>query len=382
MPSPPFKNALCTLALGAAVAAHAAPPVITILNTGAGPQLTIQSDLGATNQIQYCTNLGQTNWLLLTNLVVTQSPYQVVDASAPSSLPRFYRVLALPANPAPAGTALIPAGAFAMGDALDGESDALPTNTVYESAYYMDTNLVSYALWQQVAQWATNHGYSFDAYDQYISGKAPNHPVQYLNWYDAVKWCNARSEMAGLAPCYDTNDGQTNTYRSGDLDLDVGSVNWAANGYRLPTEAEWEKAARGTLTGQRFPWGNIISQSQADYFGDPSDYPYDLGPAGFNAVYAAGAEPFTSPVGSFAPNAYGLYDMAGNVFEWCWDWYSSTYYGSFPGADPRGPALGSMRVARGGSWGYFAYNARCAFRTSEPPSEAGNNGGFRCVRAY
>jgi formylglycine-generating enzyme required for sulfatase activity len=284
----------------------------------------------------------------------------------------FYRVrgVAQVTNSAPTGTALIPAGSFTMGDNLDGEGDAIPI-TVTVSKFYMDTNLVSYSQWQPVYSWATNHGYGFLNAG---AGKAANHPVQTVDWYDAVKWCNARSQQAGLTPVYYTDAGLTQVYTNGEV---AAYVNWAVNGYRLPTEAEWEKAARGGLSGQRFPWGNTISESQANYSGDTTDYSYDLGPNGNNAAFATGAAPYTSPVGYFGPNGYGLYDMAGNVYEWCWDWYGTPYAG---GSDPRGPASGSNRVLRGGSWNNVAYVARCAYRYVYVPSDAANLFGFRCVR--
>jgi formylglycine-generating enzyme required for sulfatase activity len=265
--------------------------------------------------------------------------------------------------------ALIPADSFQMGDNFDGELDA-PVHSIYVSAFYMDQTDVTYSLWQQVYNWATNHGYNFD----YAGlGKAANYPVETIDWYDCVKWCNARSEMEGRTPAYYTSAAQTDVYRSNDIDITNSCVNWNA-GYRLPTEAEWEKAARGGTNGQRFPWGNTISWSQANYYADPSDYhrygsAYDLAPTtDFDPAFSDGdnyAEcPFTSPVGYFAPNGYGLYDMAGNVSQWCWDWYGT--YGS--GSDPRGPTSGSDRVLRGGDWCDFASECRSAGRIYISPA--------------
>jgi formylglycine-generating enzyme required for sulfatase activity len=273
---------------------------------------------------------------------------------------------------APAGMALIPAGSFTMGDNLDEERDAGPTN-VYVSAFFMDTNLVSYSLWQTVYDWATGNGYVFDHAG---CGKAANHPVQMVDWFDCVLWCNARSQLAGLTPAYYTDAAFTQVYTNGG---DLVYVNLAANGYRLPTEAEWEKAARGGLRGQRFPWGNTISESHANYYGNTGSHSCDLGPNGFNAAYATGGPPWTSPVGSFAANGYGLYDMAGNVFEWCWDYYGTPYAG---GTDPCGPAAGSLRVLRGGTWADDAGLTRCASRSNDLPRGTLSSIGFRCVRSH
>jgi formylglycine-generating enzyme len=277
--------------------------------------------------------------------------------------------------------AFIPAGSFTIGDTVDGESDAIPTN-VYVSAFYMDVNLVSLSQWQWVYSYATNQGYSFFGA---ATDKAANTPVEtVVDWYDMVKWCNARSQQADLTPVYYTDTNLTQIFTNGDNGTTV-YANWTNSGYRLPTEAEWEKAARGGLSGQRFPWGNTISESQANYFGDTATN-YDLGPNGYNAIGMIGGEPYTSPVGSFPANGYGLYDMAGNVFEWCWDWYAAPPYpaGSpyLGGTNPTGAATGSHRVARGGYWVSNADIQRVAYRSYVLPYGADHPVGFRCVRGF
>jgi formylglycine-generating enzyme required for sulfatase activity len=236
----------------------------------------------------------------------------------------------------------------------------------------MDKYEVTKTLWDSVYQWATNHGYSFDNAG---SGKAANHPVQTIDWYDSVKWCNARSEKEGRLPAYYTDAGLSVRYRSGQVSP---SVNWSS-GYRLPTEAEWEKAARGGASGHRFPWSDTdnITHSRANYNSFTS-YAYDISPTrGYHPTFATGGTPYTSPVGYFAANGYGLYDMAGNVWEWCWDW--SGAYSSASQTDPRGSTSGSVRVIRGGGWNCSPNLCRAAARYDSGPTGGDHTAGFRSV---
>jgi sulfatase modifying factor 1 len=274
---------------------------------------------------------------------------------------------------------LIPAGSFDMGDTFnEGESDELPVHAVFVSAFYIDKFEVTKSKWDDVYTWAIENGYSFERSG---TSKATNHPVHTITWYDMVKWCNARSEKEGKTPCYYTDVTKTAVYRTGQLAVVNNWVNWEANGYRLPTEAEWEKAARGGAAGHRFPWSDsdTITHSRANYYSS-SSYSYDVSPTrGSHPDYDTGDDLYTSPVGSFAANGYGLYDMAGNVYEWCWDWYGSSYYSSSPGSDPRGSASGPYRVLRGGSWGRSAHRTRCANRSDRAPGSSNYGLGFRCV---
>lgn len=353
----------------------------------AAPSLTIKRDTTGENLVLSWTAESPGFVLESTPSVssgfwntVSQPPVLVNGQNSvtlPISANMMYYQLVLPA--APSGTALIPAGWFTMGDSLDGESDATPLANVYLPDFFMDANPVSYSQWQTVYAYALSQGYGFDDSG---SGKGATQPVESVNWYDAVKWCNARSQQAGLTPAYYTDALLTHVYKTGDTDAVY--VNWGGIGYRLPTEAEWEKAARGGLNQQRFPLGNNIAETQANYDGNTA-LTYDLGPNGFNSIGSVGGtSPATSPVGSFAANGYGLYDMAGNVYEWCWDWYG-TPYGQPRTIYPTGPATGLNRVLRGGDWRGSAYDARCANRAADEPSVAGilseeEGFGFRCVR--
>ena len=330
------------------------------------------------NGLLVCSNLAPNSFATVEWAAAVAGPWQALVAVPVSSngtiiasVPMFYRVRGLVSSTnAPFGMAPIPAGAFTMGDTLDGANP--PPISVTVSAFYMDTNLVSKTQWDEVYTWAIAHGYTFDNPGSF---RAANHPVQSVSWYDVVKWCNARSEQEGGDAAYYTDEGLGTVYRGGQLSP---TVKWNSTGYRLPTEAEWEKAARGGLSGKRFPWGNTISRSQATYYGNTSSYSYDLGPDGYNPAYTGEGYPYTSSVGSYAPNGYGLNDMAGNVLQWCWDWFGTPYAG---GSDPHGP-VGPLsgRVLRGGGWLNNAFVARCANRNVSNPANADFTIGFRCVR--
>ncbi len=207
---------------------------------------------------------------------------------------------------------LVPAGDFEMGS-NDGADDEKPIHTVYVDAFYMDIFEVTNRLYAKfLNQYGENADGDGNALVDFSSGFAliekigdkyapkagyEDHPVVMVTWYGANEY----------AKCY---------------------------GKRLPTEAEWEKAARGGLTRNRYPWGNKLTHDDANYLG-----------MGGKDIWME-----TSPVGSFAPNGYGLYDMVGNVREWCKDWYDSGYYIKSPRENPTGPSFGMERACRGGSW--------------------------------
>jgi formylglycine-generating enzyme required for sulfatase activity len=284
---------------------------------------------------------------------------------------------------------LIENAAGVLGDALDGTRDA-PPHQVRLSSYWIARHEVSQRQWDKVREWALAHGYP-DLPS--VIARGPEHPATSMTWMDAVKWCNALSEMDQLTPCYYQDNELTQIIRAGEDYITSRQVKWDANGYRLPTEAEWELAARGGLQRRRFPSGDELSPDEANYVGS-GDLAYDKGGERPAPQLIDGRYPPTSPVGSLRANPLGLHDMAGNVAEWCWDMYDK-YYGIseltargddaagvplLEVIDPKGADFSSTWVVRGGSWRHRADDARCASRTDYRDPCRSLHIGFRVVR--
>jgi len=262
--------------------------------------------------------------------------------------------------PPPVQMIYVPGGTFTIGRTTgSGYSDELPTHTVTLNSFYIGKYEVTQAEYSQYMQPGSGWTSSF--------GLGDNYPAYFVSWYAILKYCNLRSIAEGLTPCYTIN-GSTDPANWGAVPTSNNSTwnaaicNWNANGYRLPTEAEWEYAARGATNNPDYLYsGSDDINAVAWYDGNNS-------PSG------------SKPVGTKAPNGIGTYDMSGNVYEWCWDWYSSSYYNSSLQNNPTGPASGSYRVLRGGGWGGSAYYCRVAYRFSSTPYSS-DAIGFRLCRA-
>jgi sulfatase modifying factor 1 len=324
----------------------------------------------------------------------------------------------------PENLVIIPAGTFQMGNskgASDGYSGELPVHTVtldsffmgkYEitngqycaflkSAYPSQLKVVGGVVYASsdsgnsylYCDTTTSSSYSQIAFSNNTfsvltkGGRSMvNDPMVQVSWYGAVAYCNWRSQQEGKQICYN---------------LSTWECDFSKKGYRLATEAEWEYAARCGRSGNRFPWGDTISQTQANFYSS-SDYTYDVSPVKnqYHPLWNDGIYPYTSPVGFFdgtlkyktqynwpgsatsyqtasGANGYGLYDMAGNVWEWCHDWYGG--YTSSSQTNPIGSTTGTLRVLRGGCWGYDSSRCRVADRGNFPPTGRYYIIGFRVV---
>jgi formylglycine-generating enzyme required for sulfatase activity len=247
----------------------------------------------------------------------------------------------------------IEGGTFEMGSRMEVNNAVHP---VHVSDFWMDSTEVTFAEWSAVVQWSGEFGYVFGSKG---SAKKDSHPVAEVTWYDAVRWCNAKSERAGFRPCYYVGAGRgvMDVYRVGNLDLTNAMVDWTADGYRLPTEAEWEKAARGGLVGKTYPNGNKLPSNEANH--------------SFNNLTP-------KPVKSYPPNGFGLYEMAGNLWEWVWDLYTADL--STFNADPRGPDSGERRLIRGGCFSGSPDSCGVATRVGFRGDVFVETGGFRIAR--
>jgi formylglycine-generating enzyme required for sulfatase activity len=256
----------------------------------------------------------------------------------------------------------VPSGTFTMGKTTgSGDSDELPIHQVTLNSFYMgkyEVTQVEYSQYMQPSSsWTSNYGLG-DSY-----------PAYNVSWYAILMYCNLRSIAEGLTPVY-TISGSTNPADWGAVPTSNNTAwdnvicNWNANGYRLPTEAEWEYAARGATNTPDYLYSGSDDINAVAWYG------------GNNTPNGA------KPVGGKTANGLGLYDMSGNLWEWCWDWYSSSYYSVSPVNNPPGPASGSYRVLRSGCWNVSAGLCHVANRHYvNPYYSSSGNGGFRIVRA-
>lgn len=398
---------LCVVLSGRVVYLYAGDLLLDIRleQSAHGPQSLVEwtAQTGRVYRLESSTNLIDWVDALDQSVVALDEELSVPFDLSTNNIPlQFFRVWQLPPTitiPETMAVIDVADGLRQMGNFFPDDEDEtggavsiheLPVHAVELSAFAMDKTLVTGQQWSNIYNWAINNGYTFTNAG---SAKAGDHPIHSITWYDAVKWCNARSEFEGLTPAYYTSDalGEDDVYREGWASISNTWVRWDA-GYRLPTESEWEIAARGGGVGHsdRFWWGNVISHSNANYNAggeSATPVPYNLS-AGEERhpdfIDPVGGFPYTNPVEWFEPNPLGLHDMPGNLVQWCWDWYSDTEYAEryaegIPVVNPRGPDLGADRMLRGASWNSVVLNTRLSNRTRVAPATANAIIGFRTV---
>jgi formylglycine-generating enzyme required for sulfatase activity len=334
------------------------PPALSVQVSNGLVRLRITGDVGSACTIQWASNLyGTNNWQVLTNLApLASSPYLVADTNVLATR-CFYRAFAqqVPTNVVTMNMVWISPGTFVMGSPTSeaGRSSAETQHTVtLTKGFYMGNYAVTQG--EYLALIGSNPSY-FTTRDLNGNTIPPdlNRPVEEVSWIDATNYCahlTQQEQAAGRLP-----------------------TGWV---YRLPTESEREYACRaGTTTA--FHYGNALHGGMANFY---DYYEYD---AAIGDIYVSNPSvPWlarTTTVGSYQPNAWGLYDVHGNVWEWCRDWYGSYPTGSV--TDPQGPVSGSSRVIRGGDWNYYAYYCRSAQRDGYNPSYRISYIGFRVVLA-
>jgi formylglycine-generating enzyme required for sulfatase activity len=248
----------------------------------------------------------------------------------------------------PHGMKLIPGGSFQMGS-NSGSADEKPIHSVFISSFYMDSNEVTQADYLELMN-VNPSSYTGDL----------NRPIENVTWFDAVLYCNKRSKLKGLDTVYNYMNVGSCSSDVNCCGLDSITINYTKHGYRLPTEAEWEYACRAGAISDYY-WGTDTSQANK----------YEW--------YANNSGLSTHPVSKKLPNAFGLYDMSGNVQEWCNDWFSPTYYSNSSSYNPQGPVSGDCRVFRGGSYDWSVEGLQLYIRRNDFPFERWSALGFRCV---